>query len=51
MKSQIVFGALTVVGILAGGACYGTYRYWHPVPPRNREIAKYINTALKTDFI
>ena len=39
MKWGLVAGT---VGLLAGAAAYGTYRYWHPLPPKARKGKKHI---------
>lgn len=39
MKWDIILGAAALLG---GAAAYGTYRYWHPCPPKERKGKKHI---------
>ena len=39
MKWGVILGA---AGLLAGAAAYGSYRYWHPLPPKARKGRRHI---------
>ena len=39
MKWSMIIGAAALFG---GAAAYGTYRYWHPLPPKARKGKKHI---------
>jgi len=42
VKPELIIGAATALGLIAGAALYGRYRNWHPAVPKPKKGKKHI---------